>query len=61
LRASTPVVSVDEARSTTGLELSQVQALGAQELTRTFAGGRQEQALRLPAELVPGESYRRLT
>jgi hypothetical protein len=51
------VVRVDEARSTTGLTLEQLAVFGAEEFVRTFADGRQEQALRLPQEFVPG--YRR--
>jgi len=52
------IVSVEEARSLTGLELWQLEALGAEPLVRTFADGRREQALRLPGEFVPGDPRR---
>jgi len=49
------LVSVNEARKTTGLTSVQLRSLrGTQTVTRIFADGRRETALRLPAELLPG-------
>jgi hypothetical protein len=52
------IVSIDEARERTGLEPAElVQLPGVQELTRTFADGRQEDAaLRVPVELASARS-----
>jgi len=50
------IVAVEEACARTGLEREQLLELGAEELTRRFADGRREQALRLPAELVPDKA-----
>jgi len=47
------IVGVEEACAMTGLEPEHLLQLGAEELTREFADGRREQALRLPAEFVP--------
>jgi hypothetical protein len=61
------IVSVDEATAMTGLELAQLLTLpGTQLLDRSFADGRSERALRLPAELasahpVPAPAVSRLT
>jgi hypothetical protein len=61
------IVSVDEARERTGLEPAELLRLpGVQTLTRTFADGRQEDALRVPVELasarpVPAPAAKRLT
>lgn len=52
------IVSVEEARSLTGLGPEHLCALGAEELTRVFVDGRREQALRVPAELVPSSACR---
>jgi hypothetical protein len=52
------IVSVAEARERTGLEVDQLQHFGAELLTKQFDDGRQEQALRLPAEFVPGDQQR---
>jgi hypothetical protein len=47
------IVPVDEACERTGLEVEQLLCLpGVQTLTREFADGRREKALRLPVELA---------
>jgi hypothetical protein len=49
------IVSADEARKVTGLDLAQLRALPTvQPLIRVFADGRREQAFRLPNELLEG-------
>ena len=47
------IISVDEARRVTGLESAELRELRqVQQLTRVFADGRKEPALRLPTELL---------
>jgi hypothetical protein len=47
------IVSIAEARERTGLEPAELLCLpGVQALSRTFADGRQEEAIRLPVELA---------
>jgi hypothetical protein len=61
------IVSIDEARERTGLEPTErLQLPGVQALTRTFADGRREEALRVPVEFasarpVPAPAAKRLT
>jgi hypothetical protein len=47
------IISVDEARRVTGLGSAELRELRqVQQLTRVFADGRKESALRLPTELL---------
>ena len=56
-RTTYKIVSADEARRLTGLEPEELRKLtGVQILTRAFADGREELAVRLPTELVEGPS-----
>ena len=55
--AAFTIVSLDEARRLTGLDLRQLRALrGVQALTRVYADGRREDALRLPIEALSPRS-----
>ena len=51
--AAFTIVSLTEARRRTGLDARELRALrGAQALTRVYADGRREEALRLPIEAL---------
>ena len=53
------IAPLETACKLTGLEPEQLLQLGAEELTRQYADGRREHALRLPAEFVPGSAQTR--
>jgi hypothetical protein len=47
------ILSLDEARRRTGLDAGQLRALkGVEALTRVYADGRREDALRLPLDVL---------